>query len=429
MRRAAVRIALVVIVLVGAGTIGTFFARRLWSPPAPTEQPPAKPPEGGTAPSDAGTAPGTQTASQQVPPGGTSTAVLPAKPAAEWVLTIVKPVGGTILGAGIRCGVAGAECVTRRPDGLAVTLRAQPDKGYRLSAFTGDCSPSGKTTMTAARTCSATFTKETDATSAPPSAPVLTITRPRDGTLFANGIVCGSGGTQCSAAQASGGAVTLRAQPDAGFKFARFTGDCDQAGTVMRRASRACGATFVKEAAGGPAPVSAILTITRPRDGTITGTDVVCGAQGTRCMVAQPLGTKVHLRAQPAPGFKLVAFTGDCDANGATVMTAARTCGATFTKDVGTAGTSTAERSTILAVAGQTARLEAPAGWQQAKWQVSRDAGKAWTDLADSGDYSGVATTVMRIRRPRLEMNGWQFRAVKSDGTTGKGITITVRRP
>ena len=46
----------------------------------------------------------------------------PATPALpqSWVLTITRPVGGTILGDKIRCGTNGAECSTSFPAGFSV---------------------------------------------------------------------------------------------------------------------------------------------------------------------------------------------------------------------------------------------------------------------------------------------------------------------
>jgi len=162
----------------------------------------------------------------------------------QWALTIAKPAGGTIVGPGIRCGAAGSACVGRYGQGVSVTLTHQAEKGYVFTAFTGDCAPSGRTVMNAARSCGATFVKEAVA-----PAPVLAITRPQNGTILGSGINCGTAGSDCSAPQTSGASVALRAQPDPGFKFVAFTGDCDQAGLVVMSSSRTCSATFAAAAA------------------------------------------------------------------------------------------------------------------------------------------------------------------------------------
>jgi hypothetical protein len=67
-------------------------------------------------------------------------------------------VGGTIIASGnIFCGTLGSSCSADVPDGKPVTLRVEADSGFSLSQFTGDCAPSGDTTMTTARSCGATF--------------------------------------------------------------------------------------------------------------------------------------------------------------------------------------------------------------------------------------------------------------------------------
>lgn len=73
-------------------------------------------------------------------------------------LTIMKPTGGTIIGAGgILCGTLGAMCSANLPSGAPVTLHFESADGYTFASFTGDCSPQGDTTMTTGRTCGATF--------------------------------------------------------------------------------------------------------------------------------------------------------------------------------------------------------------------------------------------------------------------------------
>jgi Divergent InlB B-repeat domain len=85
-------------------------------------------------------------------------------PAVTWQLTILKPTGGTIVGSGgLVCGVLGSTCAATLPDGEAVTLTVETATGFEFVQFTGDCNPKdGSTTMTAARTCSATFAQATN---------------------------------------------------------------------------------------------------------------------------------------------------------------------------------------------------------------------------------------------------------------------------
>ena len=63
---------------------------------------------------------------------------------------------------------------------------------------------------------------------------MLTVTKPEGGTISGSGINCGTGGSDCTTTFAKGDPVDLRAEPDAGFLFSGFTGDCKQGGrTIM----------------------------------------------------------------------------------------------------------------------------------------------------------------------------------------------------
>ncbi len=263
-------------------------------------------------------------ASAPAPPAGGARAGGGAPAAQAWALTITRPVGGTILGDGIRCGTAGTECTTKHPAGYAVTLRHEADAGHTFGQFTGDCGPAGKTVMTAARACGATFVK-----AAPPApvAPVmLTVKRPTDGTIIGNGIECGPPIAHCVSLQPAGASVRLMARPKQGFVFTGFTDDCDAGGVALMTAPRTCGATFAKADARLPAASFPTLSVTRPGSGTIVGPGIECGSGGSRCKAPQPAGSTVLLRAQPDAGYVFVRFVGDCDAGGLTVMSGDRAC-------------------------------------------------------------------------------------------------------
>ncbi len=74
-------------------------------------------------------------------------------------LTVTPPLGGTITGNGIACGTGRADCTATIAKGTTVELRAEPDAGFLFGGFTGDCVQGGRTTMSVARTCGATFSK------------------------------------------------------------------------------------------------------------------------------------------------------------------------------------------------------------------------------------------------------------------------------
>jgi esterase/lipase superfamily enzyme len=85
----------------------------------------------------------------------------PAPPVAPTSpLTIVPPIGGTIVGANITCGTLGSKCAANYPDGTAIRLEAFADRGFDFLRFTGHCAPDGRLLMTEARTCSANFLPE-----------------------------------------------------------------------------------------------------------------------------------------------------------------------------------------------------------------------------------------------------------------------------
>lgn len=162
------------------------------------------------------------------------------------MLTVSKPVGGTILGPKIECGTRGSDCSVSLTNGEAVELVAQPDDGYVFSGFTGDCAPTGRIAMTQARTCGATFDKVADAAAA--ATFPLTITKPTGGTVLGVRIMCGTAGSDCSTDIPSGQPVTLHFQPDPGFTFVAFTGECDANGETTMTSAKTCGATFMQTA-------------------------------------------------------------------------------------------------------------------------------------------------------------------------------------
>lgn len=161
------------------------------------------------------------------------------------VLTVTRPTGGTITGPGVNCGTRGSDCTTTRPNGDPVELIPQPDDGYVFSGFFGDCAPTGRFAMTAARTCGAVFNRV-----AAPEKPVvflLSIIKPVGGTIIgAPDILCGTDGATCSAQIPSGQPVTLRFSADNGYTFGTFTGDCSPQGETTMTAARTCGATFIQ---------------------------------------------------------------------------------------------------------------------------------------------------------------------------------------
>lgn len=157
----------------------------------------------------------------------------------------------------------------------------------------------------------------------------LTITKPTGGTISAKGIKCGTLGSDCSVTPANGEPVELEVQPDAGFVFAGYTGDCAPAGRTLMLAARTCGATFSKVSSPAVA-LTQLLTVTAPTGGTLLSAGIECGTMGSDCSEAVPEGQPVTLRALADNGYTFLRFTGDCAPGGESLMTKARNCGATF---------------------------------------------------------------------------------------------------
>jgi hypothetical protein len=114
--------------------------------------------------------------------GGPTGGVTPPGP--QFALTIEKPTGGSIVAIGdILCGSLGDNCSTNLPNGERVQLRYQTEPGHRFVSYTGDCAPTGETTMIAARVCGATFAPtgggKTLAQASRPDVPAAATPRPK----------------------------------------------------------------------------------------------------------------------------------------------------------------------------------------------------------------------------------------------------------
>jgi hypothetical protein len=166
----------------------------------------------------------------------------------------------------------------------------------------------------------------------------LTITKPEGGTISGRGINCGSGGSDCSTTFSRNEGVDLKAEPDAGFMFGGFTGDCRQGGRTVMIAARTCGATFTKIPVEAATPM-VTLTIDPPKGGTVIGAGITCGTMGTECSVEHAQGKLITLKALADPTFTFKGWTGEgCARSGETMMNRPRTCGAMFVKDASAGG-------------------------------------------------------------------------------------------
>ena len=221
---------------------------------------------------------------------------------------------GTVTSAppGITCG---GDCAEDYPQGTVGTLTPTPSAGSVFDSWSGDADCSdGSVTMTAPRSCTATFVRTF----------VLTISVVGNGnvTSSAGGIGCPG---DCTEDYAEGTPATLSAVPAMGWTFFGWSGDSDCAdGGVTMNGDRDCTATFNQ--------VTRTLTITQPflgsGSGSVTATGISCPSD---CVQNIAEGTVVPLTANPSPDSLFVAWGGHSDCNnGSVTMNGDRTCTAQF---------------------------------------------------------------------------------------------------
>lgn len=220
--------------------------------------------------------------------------------------------------AGINCG---ADCSETYNYNTPVTLTPTPAAGSRFSAWSGDADcTDGVVTMTAARTCTATFILQ----------PTLTVSLAGNGsgTVASSppGINCGA---DCSEAYDLNTIVTLTPTPATGSNFSGWTGDADCAdGVVAMSAARTCTATFTLQ--------TFVFTVTRAGDGSGRVTSSPAGIDcGLDCTEPFAFGTVVTLTPTPDAGSVFAGWTGDADCtDGIITIDSTSTCTATFAASI-----------------------------------------------------------------------------------------------
>lgn len=161
-------------------------------------------------------------------------------------------------------------------------------------------------------------------------------------------------GSTCSADLDYGTTITLTATPDPGYTFLYWAGACASAGTspsctVSMTAARNVQAYF------GYTQVT--LTVARPTDGTVSGGNISCGYNATRCTATYDYGSVVTLTAYPRNVSKaFIAWGGDCSGSATCVltMTSNKSVTATF-------GTATYTLTTHVAGSGSGTVTSSPA--------------------------------------------------------------------
>jgi hypothetical protein len=238
-------------------------------------------------------------------------------------VTLAGTGSGTVTSspAGIDCG---SDCSEVYDYDTAVTLTSTPDTGSHFVGWSGDADcDDGSVTMTADRSCTATFDTDTHTLT-------VTLAGTGSGTVTSSpaGIDCGS---DCSEVYDYDTAVTLTPAPDTGSHFVGWSGhaDCDD-GSVSMTADRSCTATFDTD--------THTLTVTLAGTGSGTVTSSPAGIDcGSDCSEVYDYDTAVTLTPAPDTGSHFVGWSGhaDCD-DGSVSMTADRSCTATFDTDTHT---------------------------------------------------------------------------------------------
>ena len=225
---------------------------------------------------------------------------------------------GGVAGSGIDCG---SDCGEIYDEGTEVTLSATPAAGSRFAGWSGEgCSGTGtcQVTMSAARTVTATFTRQHTLTVAASGS--------GGGTISGAGIACGA---DCAETYDQDTAVTLTATPSAGSRFAAWSGAGTEScvGTkckVTMAEARAVTVSFVRQRA---------LSVTRTGvgAGSVSGTGITCGDD---CHEILDEGASVTLTATPGAGSRFAGWSGDCSGTGTcqVTMSQARAVTATFAK-------------------------------------------------------------------------------------------------
>lgn len=233
----------------------------------------------------------------------------------EVALSVEKKGQGIITSqpAGIDCG---EQCEFSYQAGQEITLTAQPEPGYEFTSWEGDCqgtTQSIKVTLNKAQKCIALFDV------------YLTVEKTGQGTIQSTpaGIDCGQ---QCKGAYPAGEAVTLKVEPDKGYQFIEWQGDCS--GTELETIVTIEGAKKCK------AIFALLFTVEKKGegDGEVTSqpTGITCGNQ---CTAPYDLNQKIILTALPQASSEFSGWGGDCEGFAKTItvtLDKEKTCQANF---------------------------------------------------------------------------------------------------
>jgi uncharacterized repeat protein (TIGR02543 family) len=240
-------------------------------------------------------------------------------------LTVAKVGTGTVTATGINCG---ADCTETVNVGTNITLTATPAAEYRFTGWSA-CTGTGTCTvpMSIVRTVTATFTRINTAPVARPvsvrttGAPVSIVLVGDDNEGDTLTFTPGVAPTRGALSRNANGTYTYTINtpiPTTGFTdgFNYNANDGRLTGPVARVTIDYIPSTYT-------------LTATKTGNGTITGTQINCGAD---CTGTYNTNSVVALTATPATGNVFSGWSGACTGTGAcnVTMNAAKTVTATF---------------------------------------------------------------------------------------------------
>ncbi|MCP5149102.1 MAG: hypothetical protein H6982_00005, partial [Chromatiales bacterium] len=233
--------------------------------------------------------------------------------------------------SGIACG---ADCDETFPDGTVLSLLATPDPGWGFDGWTATCA--GACAADCAGTGSCNLTTGTGQIAV--DARFVELGGISVGIVGGGRVQSSPSGIDCPGTclgqYPPGTAVTLTATPSPGWTFERWLGNCSGNGTGECVEVTTSGINWFIQ------PIFVALrtlqtTVTPPGAGRVTSSPSGIDCPTLDCVASYADGTDVTLTATPAPGFRLVGWTGACSGTGACTvpMTQSRAVGAEFAAD------------------------------------------------------------------------------------------------
>ena len=202
------------------------------------------------------------------------------------------------------------------PEGTTIIFTAQPDPGFYLSEWGGNCADqpvANPSERGLSKTCELTLNLETTVSVTFKRAWETTLNQPPNGALSAESA---DGKTLQSGDIASEGTtIIFTAQPDPGFYLSEWGGDCETRAPAQpheRGLPQTCGLTLNAETTVAATFERAWeTTFSQPDNGTLSAKIKDGETLQSGDIVRQ--GTTIIYTAQPDPGFYLLEWTDHCE--------------------------------------------------------------------------------------------------------------------